>query len=111
MELMACIVALSHLKKQTPVILYSDSKYVVDGITKGWAKNWKSNGWVKSDKKPALNPDLWEKLIELYEKHDVTFEWVKGHAGIEENERCDELATEAALRNSLLIDEYYEMDE
>jgi len=108
---MACIVALRSLKKRSSAILYSDSKYVVDSINKGWAKNWKSNGWVKSDKKPAINPDLWEKLLELYEKHDVTFEWVKGHAGIEENERCDELATEAALRNSLLIDEYYEMDE
>ena len=111
MELMACIVALGELKKESSAILYSDSKYVVDSITKGWAKGWRAKGWIKSDKKPAINPDLWEKLLELYEKHNVDFEWVKGHAGIEENERCDELATKSASGNSLLIDEYYESNQ
>lgn len=92
MELSACIFALEALKEPCHVILTTDSRYVVDGITKGWAKSWKSNGWRRSNKEPALNPDLWEKLLSLCEKHKVEFRWIKGHAGHPENERCDKLA-------------------
>ncbi|MCD7731550.1 MAG: ribonuclease HI [Oscillospiraceae bacterium] len=92
MELSGAIAGLSALKFPCDVILTTDSRYVVDGITKGWAASWRKNGWVKSDKKPALNPDLWEKLLELTETHNVKFVWVKGHAGHPENERCDALA-------------------
>lgn len=92
MELTAIIEALSALKYPCKVILTTDSQYAMNGITKGWAQSWKNKGWKKSDGKPALNPDLWEKLLELTEKHDVTINWVKGHAGHPENERCDELA-------------------
>ena len=69
-----------------------NSKYIIDAVTKGWAKKWRANNWVKSDKKKALNSDLWEKLLDLLEVHKVNFNWVKGHAGHPENERCDELA-------------------
>ena len=108
MELMACIVGLASLKKGSSVILYSDSKYVVDGITKGWAKRWQANGWMKNKKEAALNPDLWAKLLMLCEKHDVRFKWVKGHAGNEGNERCDQLATHEAAKEGLPVDEAYE---
>ena len=74
--------------------LVTDSKYVADGISKGWAEAWRKNGWRKSDKKPALNIDLWEELLDLLKTHKVTIEWVKGHAGHPENERCDKLAVE-----------------
>lgn len=94
MELTAAIMGLSALKEECKVRLVTDSKYVADGITKGWAESWKNNGWRKADKKPALNTDLWEKLLELLHKHEVTIEWVKGHAGHPENERCDKLAVE-----------------
>ena len=92
MELTAVIEGLSALKEPCEVTLTSDSKYVIDSITKGWVYGWKRNGWVKSDKKPALNVDLWEKLLGLLAKHKVEFVWIKGHAGHEENERCDRLA-------------------
>lgn len=92
MELMGVITGLEALKMPCRVILQTDSKYVVDSVTKGWAKGWRKNGWVKSDKKPALNSDLWERLLNLLEIHEVTFNWIKGHAGHEENERCDRLA-------------------
>ena len=98
MELSAVIAALSALKEPCKVTLTSDSKYVIDAVTKGWAKKWQANGWVKSDKKPALNADLWEKLLALLEKHDVRFVWVKGHAGHPENERCDRLAVEQSMK-------------
>lgn len=94
MELTAAIMGLSALKEPCKVRLVTDSKYVADGITKGWAESWQKNNWRKADKKPALNPDLWEKLLELVKTHDVTIEWVKGHAGHPENERCDRLAVE-----------------
>ena len=94
MELTAAIMGLSALKEPCKVRLVTDSKYVADGITKGWAESWQKNNWRKADKKPALNPDLWEKLLELIKTHDVTIEWVKGHAGHPENERCDRLAVE-----------------
>lgn len=92
MELTAVITALSALKEPCEVELYSDSKYIIDAVTKGWAKKWRANNWVKSDKKKALNSDLWEKLLDLLEVHKVNFNWVKGHAGHPENERCDKLA-------------------
>lgn len=92
MELMGVITGLEALKFPCKVILQTDSKYVVDSVTKGWARSWKAKGWIKADKKPALNSDLWERLLNLLEIHEVTFTWIKGHAGHEENERCDRLA-------------------
>lgn len=92
MELTAVISALEALTEPCEVILTTDSKYVCDGMNLGWARSWRSKGWVKSDRKPALNADLWERLLNLAEKHRVTFVWVKGHAGHPENERCDQLA-------------------
>lgn len=92
MELSGVIAALSALKEPCHVLLTTDSKYVVDSVTKGWVYGWQKRGWVKSDKKPALNVDLWKQLLPLLEKHQVTFHWVKGHAGHPENERCDQLA-------------------
>lgn len=96
MELTAAISALSALKERCEVTLYSDSKYMIDAIQKKWVYSWKDKGWKKADKSPALNPDLWEKLLGLIEKHDVTFVWVKGHNGHAYNERCDKLATDFA---------------
>lgn len=98
MELTAVIEALSALKEPCSVTLTTDSKYVVDSVTKGWVYGWKKNGWVKSDKKPALNSDLWERLLPLLARHEVKFVWVKGHAGHPENERCDRMAVEAIHR-------------
>ena len=94
MELTAVIMGLSALKEPCIVRLVTDSKYVADGIGKGWAKSWKENGWKKADKKPALNSDLWEKLLSLLDYHNVTVEWVKGHNEHPENERCDKLAVD-----------------
>jgi ribonuclease HI len=94
MELTAVIEALSALKYPCNVTVTTDSRYVCDGINKGWAKGWKRRGWKKADNKPALNADLWEKLLALIDIHRVTFIWVKGHDGHPENERCDELARE-----------------
>ena len=96
MELMGVIVGLEALTEQCRVDVYTDSKYIVDSVTKGWAVGWRCNGWVKSDKKPALNADLWERLLDLLDKHQTNFHWVKGHAGHVYNERCDALATAAA---------------
>lgn len=92
MELMAAIAGLEALREPCNVGLYSDSKYLVDGISKGWAASWKRRGWIKADKKPALNPDLWDRILRLIEIHDVTLNWVEGHADNEYNNRCDELA-------------------
>jgi ribonuclease HI len=89
MELTAAIEGLSALKEPCRVRLVTDSRYLVDAITKKWAQSWKKRGWVKADKSPALNSDLWERVLELCEKHDVVFEWVRGHDGHEYNERCD----------------------
>ena len=93
MELTAVISALSALRERCEVTLTSDSKYVIDAIEKGWALSWKAKGWRKADKSPALNVDLWEQLLALLEKHEVTFVWVRGHNGHPYNERCDALAT------------------
>ncbi len=92
MELLGVITALEALKYPCEVRVTTDSKYVVDGISKGWAAGWKKRGWKKSDGKPALNPDLWERLLALLEIHKTEFVWIKGHAGHPENERCDRLA-------------------
>ena len=93
MELTAVIEALSALKEPCEVTLTSDSKYVIEALEKGWAKGWKARGWKRADKSPALNPDLWERLLALVDYHNVTTVWVKGHAGHPYNERCDALAT------------------
>lgn len=92
MELSAVIAALEALKEPCKVTVVTDSKYVSDAVTLGWAENWRKKGWRRSDRSPALNPDLWEKLLELISKHDVSFVWVKGHDGHPENERCDAMA-------------------
>ena len=92
MELTAAIEGLSALKEPCRVKLYSDSKYLIDGITKDWARGWKAKGWKKSDGKPALNIDLWERILELDDYHEIEYIWVKGHAGNPNNERCDRLA-------------------
>ena len=92
MELMGVISALEALKEPCRVELYSDSKYVIDALTKGWAQNWQRNGWRKADKKPALNIDLWERLLSLCQRHEVICHWVKGHAENPKNNRCDQLA-------------------
>lgn len=92
MELTAAIVGLEALKERCEVTLYSDSKYLIDAINCGWAEKWRQNGWMRTKKDKALNPDLWEKLLNLLEKHIVELVWVKGHAGHPENERCDKMA-------------------
>ena len=107
MELMAAIVALESLKHRCKVKLYSDSKYVVDAIELGWAERWRENNWKRNKKEKAINPDLWERLLDLCEKHDVEFAWVKAHAGNRENERCDQLAKQAAYKMGLPEDENY----
>ena len=98
MELMGAIAALERLREPCEVTLTSDSRYLVDAVTKGWAKSWRRNGWRTADKSPALNSDLWARLLELLEIHRVTFIWVRGHVGHPYNERCDALAVEAAGR-------------
>lgn len=107
MELLAVIVALETLKKESKVALYSDSKYVLDSITKGWLNSWQKKGWKKSDGKQVLNIDLWERLVPLLSKHDITYTWVKGHNNNFYNERCDELARNAANSPNLLEDVCY----
>ncbi len=98
MELTAVIAGLQALKEPCIVELYSDSKYVIDALQKRWVHGWRARGWVKSDKKPALNVDLWEQLLALLERHQVRYHWVKGHAENPYNNRCDELAV-AQSRN------------
>lgn len=92
MELTAVISALKALKMPCEAVVTTDSKYVYESITKGWVYSWQKNGWRKADKKPALNVDLWTELLDLLSKHQVTFNWVKGHNEHPENERCDRLA-------------------
>ncbi len=92
MELTAVIEGLKALKEPCVVELYSDSKYVIDALEKGWAVSWREKGWRKADKKPALNPDLWEILLELTAAHKMNYHWVKGHAENPYNNRCDQLA-------------------
>ena len=90
MELTAVLTALAILKEPCVVELYSDSKYVVDAIEKGWLYGWQKKGWIKADKKPVLNVDLWQQLLPLLARHDVRLHWVKGHAENEKNNRCDQ---------------------
>lgn len=101
MELMAVITALEALREPCDVTLTTDSKYVSDGITLGWAESWRARGWKKSDGKPAMNPELWERLLGLLKTHSVKFVWVKGHAGHPYNERCDSLAVNYCKSNFL----------
>lgn len=98
MELTAFIRALEQLKEPCHITFCSDSKYVIDGLEKGWAKGWRARGWKKSDKSPALNSDLWARLLDLCEPHTIKYKWIKGHAGHPENERCDRLAVEQSKR-------------
>ncbi len=107
MEILAAIVGLETLKKPSAVTLYSDSRYLVDAIEKGWAIKWQANGWMRNKKERAVNPDLWERLLDLTKQHDVEFRWVRGHAGNKENERCDKLAVAAAKGRNLPADSGY----
>jgi len=107
MELMGCIAALETLKAPTDVVLHSDSRYVVNGISKGWARRWRANGWMRTKSEAAVNADLWAKLLDLCALNKVRFVWVHGHAGNRENERCDRLATEAAQGPDLREDRAY----
>lgn len=107
MEMMGAIAALESLPSNSKVKLHSDSKYIVDAVVKGWAKKWQANGWRRNKKEMAKNPDLWQELLDLCKIHDVEFVWVKGHAGIPENERCDQLAVAAAHGRDLQPDEGY----
>lgn len=107
MELMAVIVALENLKRPCHVTLYSDSKYVVDSVSRGSVMKWKKKNWYRAPGERAKNVDLWKRFLEVFEKHHVDFKWVKGHAGIQENERCDELAVAAAQGYDLAVDSGY----
>lgn len=107
MELMACIAALETLRSPAKVVLHSDSRYVVNGIGKGWARKWRANGWMRTKTEAARNCDLWARLLDLCDRHRVRFVWVHGHAGNRENERCDELATGAAQGPDLQQDQGY----
>ena len=108
MELLAVIEGLKILTEPCAVTLYSDSKYIVDAVNKGWAKRWKANGWRRNRKDKALNPDLWGRLLELLDYHDVEVRWVRGHSGNPGNERADELAVAASRGNRLAVDEGYD---
>ena len=107
MEILAAVVGLESLKKPSAVTIYSDSRYLVDAIEKGWALKWQANGWMRNKKERAVNPDLWERLLDLTKQHDVAFRWVRGHAGNKENERCDKLAVAAAKGRNLPADSGY----
>ena len=108
MELFAAIAGLRALNSTCSVKLYSDSQYVVNAIQQGWAERWRANGWMRSKKTEAVNPDLWEQLLTLCQRHEVEFVWIRGHSGNKENERCDQLAVTAAQQPNLPSDEDYE---
>ncbi|MCL5781279.1 MAG: ribonuclease HI [Bacillota bacterium] len=101
MEILAAIVGLESLQERCNVTIYTDSQYLINAIEKGWAKKWRANGWMRNKKEPALNADLWERLLKLCERHNVKFVWVRGHSGNPENERCDRLAVEASKQPDL----------
>ncbi len=107
MELTACIKGLEALDGTCPVTVHSDSQYVVNGITKGWARRWKRNNWMRNADEPAENSDLWARLLDLCEQHDVELQWVRGHNGNRENERCDRLAVEMTQCRDLPPDHGY----
>jgi len=109
MELTAAIVALQSLPAHSRVALYSDSRYLVDAVEKGWVRAWQANKWRKADKTRALNVDLWQQILSLCSQHEVRFTWVEGHAGHPENERCDRLAVESSHRKNLPVDTGYEV--
>jgi len=104
MELLAAIVALESLKEPCEVTVITDSQYVVNGIEKGWALKWKAMGWMRNKKERAQNPDLWERLLRAMAGHKVKFQWIRGHSGHDENERCDRMAVEASRSHDLPID-------
>lgn len=108
MELLGPIKGLEALNQSCKVTLHSDSQYVVEGIEKGWARRWRENGWMRNKRERAVNPDLWERLLELCDTHEIKFQWVRGHAGDPENERCDQLAVQASREKFLLTDKGYE---
>jgi ribonuclease HI len=107
MELTAAIMALRHFKSPMAVRLYTDSRYLVDGISKGWARRWRAQGWMRTRREPAINADLWADLLALCEVHDVHFVWVPGHAGVTYNERCDQLVRAMSARADLPPDKGY----
>lgn len=108
MEIYGAIAGLEALKERCRITLYSDSEYLVKAMSEGWAQRWRENGWKRNKRDRALNPDLWKRLLDLCERHDVEFRWVPGHSGNVENERCDQLAMQAALGSELHADEGYE---
>ena len=108
MELLAVIEGLQVLNRPCEVTVFSDSKYIVDAVNKGWARRWQANGWKRNKRERALNPDLWAKLLRLLDEHTVSLRWVKGHAGNPGNERADALAVAASKGDNLAIDEGYE---
>jgi ribonuclease HI len=108
MELLAVIIGLRALKERCSATVYSDSQYVVNTIEKGWAARWKANGWKRNKKDKAINADLWAQLLDLCEEHEVKMVWVRGHSGVKENERCDQLSVAAAKQRDLPVDEEYE---
>ena len=107
MELLAAIVGLEALNRPCDVTLYSDSRYLVDAVSKGWAVKWRRNGWMRNKREAAVNPDLWERLLNLLEQHNAEFRWVRGHSGDPDNERCDALASAAARQGDLPEDTGY----
>lgn len=107
MEILAAIKALESLPARSDVTLFTDSRYLADAINLGWAKRWKANRWKRNRREKAMNIDLWKKLLPLCEKHNVSFQWVKAHAGNTHNERCDFLAKQAARGKNLQIDRGY----
>jgi ribonuclease HI len=103
MELLAVIVGLKAIKHKSIVTIYSDSKYVIDSVVKGWVFNWEKKGF-----KNKKNADLWKQFLDVYKNHEISFVWVRGHSGVKENERCDQLAVEASFNDDLKIDKEYE---
>ncbi len=108
MELLAVIAGLEELKAPCEVTIYSDSRYIVDAVNKGWARRWKMNDWRRNKREKAVNPDLWARLLTLLDTHNTEFRWVRGHAGNKGNERADALAVVAAKGKDLAIDRGYE---
>ena len=108
MEILGVIVGLEALIEPCTVTVYSDSRYVVDAIEKGWARKWKANGWMRNKREAAVNPDLWDRLLKALDKHEVELKWVRGHAGNAGNTRADRLAVAAAKGTSLPRDDGYE---
>lgn len=108
MELLAVIEGLQALNRPCKVTVFSDSKYIVDAVNKGWARRWQANDWKRNKREKALNPDLWARLLKLLDAHAVSLQWVKGHAGNPGNERADALAVAASQSDNLAIDQGYE---